>query len=115
MANLQKHRTHESLNTESAAVWDQQAKLTGGTIVGSSPTNINVTSYHTIHLMTDNNLLFEFSTGITMTAGSALYLAGGITIYSLRIPHGLGSKGQTIYFNIQRLASTDCEVRMVLS
>ena len=111
MANLQKHRAHESLNTESAAVWDQQTKVT----VGSSPTNIDVTNYHTIHFLTTEDMFFEFSTGTTMDTTNGLYLQGGQTIYSLRIPHGLGSKGQTIYFNAQRFVTTDTEIRYVLS
>ena len=56
MANLQKYRTHESLSIDSAAGWDGQSANT----VGSSAESIDVSSYHTVHLMTDNDLYFEF-------------------------------------------------------
>jgi len=107
MANLQKHRAHESLNTESAAVWDQQAVDT----VSTSSVATDVSSYHTVHIMTDNDLYIEFGASDSLTTGNALYVKGGDTIYSFRVPHGVGS---TVYWNMQAV-STNCQVRMVLS
>ena len=111
MANLQKHRAHESLNTDSAATWEQQTKMT----VGSSPTNVDVTNYHTVHFQTTEDMFFDFSTVTTMNTTHALFLRGGDTIYSLKIPHGLGNSGQTIYWNVQRFVTTDTEIRYVLA
>ena len=110
MAKLQLHRAHESLNTQSAADWQVQAVNT----VSSSAEAIDVSGYHNVHIMTDNDLYFSFqpsSTDVLSTAND-LYLMGGDTIYSLRIPHGLSD---TVNIQLERKGSSDCAVRMVLS
>lgn len=114
MANLQRHRAHESLNTDTAAVWDVQTTLASGTIVDNSADAINVSGYHTIHLMTDNDIVFSFNgTGSdTLNASNDLYLMGGDTIYSLKIPTGIGD---TVYLLLERKGGTSCTVRYVLS
>ena len=107
MADLHKLSVQEALNTESSAVWDQQAINT----VSTSSEAIDVSKYHTVHFMTDQALLFEFGVTDNLTTGNALYVSGGDTIFSLKVPHGIGS---TVYLNIQA-SSTNCQVRMVLS
>ena len=109
MANLQKHRAHESLNADSAADWSLQSVNT----VGSSAESVDVSSYHTVHIMTDEDLYFDFTDSSTdaLDPANAFYLMGGDTIYSLKIPRGLG---ENIYLWLERKTS-DCSVRMVLS
>ena len=110
MANLQKHRTHESLNTDSAATWAEQTALT----VGASASVVDVSGYHTVHLITDNDLHFTFANTSTdvLDTGTCLYLKGGDTIYSLKIPHGLGNN---VHLQLERKTSTNCGVALVLA
>ena len=111
MADLQKHRAHESLNTESAATWEQQTKMT----VGSSPTNVDVTNYHTVLLQTDEDIYYGFSadtTAILGTAANNLYLKGGDTIYELAIPHGVGDSSD-VYLHALRKTSSSASARLV--
>jgi len=110
MAQLQKFRAHESLNADTAADWSQQDVNT----VGSSASSVDVSAYHTVHIMTDNDLYFEFTKSSTdsLTAANVFYLMGGDTIYSLKIPKGLGD---SIYLWLERKGGSDCAVRMVLS
>ena len=108
MANLQKHRAHESLNMDSAAVWDIQAAKA----VPASGAAVNVSGYHTIHLSTDLDIYFRFDTlgvvtGIVTTTD--LVLKGGDTIYSLKVPLGLG---ETIYLIME---GADATVKIILS
>ena len=111
MANLQKHRAHESLNTDSAADWDVQSAVTAD----SDGVAVDVSSYHTIHLMSDNDLYFRFNTTGTdsdISTSNDLYLMGGDTIYSLKVPRGLG---ESIYLIMERKGSSDATVRLILS
>ena len=112
MANLQKYRAHESLNADSAAGWDVQSAVT----VGSTATSANVSGYQTIHIQTSEPIYFMFTTVAHGTTDSVdpnqdLYLAGGDTIYSLRIPSALGN---TVYIQWER-KSSDSTVRYVLA
>ena len=52
MANLQKFRAHESLSVESAGDWQVQSVATAD----SDGVAVNVSGYHQIHLMSDNDL-----------------------------------------------------------
>ena len=95
MANLQKHRAHESLNTDSAATW-----VRGTLSVGTSGQTIDCSDYHTIHLQMANDSYFAFTNSNTedISTGSDIYLMGGDTIYSLKVPKGLGDN---VYFHIE--------------
>ena len=110
MANLQKFRTHEAENTQAAATWENKSTHT----VSDTTTNEDVSSYHTVHLMTDNDLCFEFSSGTTdiIDTAHALYVKGGDTIYSFRVPHGLGN---TVIMQLKRKTSDSCSVKLILS
>tara|TARA_R100000742_G_C4200224_1_gene29553 strand:- start:207 stop:542 length:336 start_codon:yes stop_codon:yes gene_type:complete len=111
MANLQKFRAHESLNADAAADWQVQSVAT----VDNTADAIDVSNYHTIHLMTNNDIYFSFQSENTETllnTSNDLYLMGGDTLYSLRIPKALGN---TIYLLLERKGSSDCTVRYVLS
>jgi len=108
MANIQKHRAHESLNMDSAADWQNQ----GATAI-SVAASFDVSNYHTVHLQSDENIYFDFTTSSTdaLVPADTLYLMGGDTIYSLKVPKALGD---TIYLWIE-MKSTPASVRMVFA
>ena len=54
MADLQRHRAHESLNVETAADWQVQSV----TVADSDGIAVNVTGYHKVHLQSDNDFYF---------------------------------------------------------
>ena len=111
MANLQKHRAHESLNMDSAAVWDVQTAVTAD----ADGVAVDVSSYHTIHLITDLDIYFTFNTSgddSTMVPANDLVLKGGDTIYSLKVPLGLG---ETIYLIMERIGGSDATVKVILA
>jgi len=110
MANLQKFRSHESDNTQSAAVWSQQTEVA----VDATTDTVDVSAYHTVHLQTNQDIYFGFSTSTTdmIDNDESLYLKGGDTIYSLRVPHGLGD---TVILQMKEKTSADATVRLILS
>ena len=111
MANLQKHRSHESLNTDSAADWQVQTAVTAD----SDGVAVNVTSYHTIHLQSDNDFYFTFNTTGTdsdVSTTNDLYLMGGDTIYSIKVPRGLGN---AVYLIMERKGDSDATVKVILA
>ena len=110
MANLQKFRSHESDNTQSAAVWSQQTEVA----VDATTDTVDVSAYHTVHLQTDEDIYFGFSTSTTYMIDNdeSLYLKGVDTIYSLRVPHGLGD---TVILQMKEKTATDATVRLILS
>ena len=111
MANLQKHRSHESLNTDSAADWQVQTEVTADT----DGVAVNVSSYHTIHLQSDIDFYFTFNTTGTdsdIDTDADLYLMGGDTIYSIKVPRALGS---AIYLIMERKGGSDATVKVILA
>jgi len=111
MANLQKHRSHESLNTDTAAVWDVIKDVTDApaSSTGTSQ-NIDVSGYHTLGLTPAAEIYFHFhnTSTATLVIADALKLASGLSF--IKIPRGLG---ETIYFNYHAVADATCEVRIV--
>tara|TARA_R100001594_G_scaffold101437_1_gene136001 strand:+ start:172 stop:510 length:339 start_codon:yes stop_codon:yes gene_type:complete len=112
MANLQKHRAHESLNMDSAGLWKR-----GYGTLGASIVNLDVSSYHTVHLQIPAGwgMYFIFVTETTdvLDTASDLYLEGGDTIYSIKVPRGLGD---TIYLQYERKhPSSNAQFNYVLS
>ena len=110
MANTQKFRAHESLAIESAGDWQVQSVAT----VGSSASTVRVDGYHTIHLQSDEDFYFTFKTSSTdaLSTANDLYLKGGDTIYSLKIPHGLGDE---VHLQWEKKGSSDCTIRYILA
>ena len=110
MANTQKFRAHESLAIESAGDWQVQSVAT----VGSSASTVRVDGYHTIHLQSDEDFYFTFKTSSSDAVSTAndLYLKGGDTIYSLKIPHGLGDE---VHLQWEKKGSSDCTIRYILA
>ena len=110
MADIQKFRAHESLNVSSAANWSVQSAATAA----SAASSVKVTGYHTIHIQTDNDMYFLFTTSTTdsLSTSNDLYLMGGDTIYSVKIPNGLG---RDVYIQWERKGGSDATVRYVLA
>ena len=111
MANIQKFRAHESLNIESAGDWQVQSAVTAD----ADGVAVDVTSYHQIHLLTDKDIYFTFNTTGTdsdINTSNDLYLKGGDTIYTLKIPRGLGN---AVHLIMERKESSDATVRIILA
>ena len=111
MADLQRHRAHESLNVDTAADWQVQSVVTAD----DDGVAVNVTGYHQVHLMSDNDFYFTFNTTGTdsdISTTQDLYLKGGDTIYSLKVPNGLGDN---VYLIMERKGSSDASVRVILA
>ena len=103
MANLQKFRAHESLNTETAAGWDVNSVVTAA-VSGGSAASIDVSSYTTLGLHSDGEIYFGFTGSSTaaISTSNDLKLASGLSF--IKIPHGLGD---TIYFNYLSTSASD--------
>jgi hypothetical protein len=111
MANIKKFRAHESLNIESAGDWQVQSAVT----VDSDGVAVDCTSYHQVHILTDKDIYFTFNTTGTdsdVNTSNDLYLMGGDTIYTLKVPKGLGN---TTYLIMERKESSDATARVVLA
>ena len=110
MANLQKHRSHESLNTDTAATWDLITDVVDAPVSSAAnPENIDVSGYHTLGLTPAAEIYIHFhnTSTATLDEDDALKLASGLSF--IKIPRGLG---ETIYFNYVSVA-TSCELRVV--
>ena len=111
MADIQRYRAHESLNVDTAADWQVQAV----TVADSDGIAVNVTGYHQVHLQSDNDFYFTFNTTGTdsdINTSNDLYLKGGDTIYTLKVPNGLGNG---VYLIMERKGSSDATVRVILA
>ena len=120
MAKPAKFRTHEALNLDAAAMWKQSTaqSVTDTTKIVTVWKNDGTgTQYHTVHLMTTEDIYFMFSDQGTdkIVTAKDLYLKGGDNIHSLKIPHGLaGGPGTSITLQMQRVTATGT-VRYVLA
>ena len=110
MAHIQKFRAHESLNTDTAAVWDVITNVTDAPVSGGTPENIDVSGYHTLGLTPSSEIFIHFhnSSTVTLVENDALKLASGLSF--IKIPKGLG---KTIYFNYIATGASTVEVRVV--
>ena len=111
MANIKKFRAHESLNIESAGDWQVQGAVT----VDSDGVAVDCTSYHQVHLLTDKDIYFTFNTTGTdsdISTSNDLYLKGGDTIYTLKVPRGLGN---AVHLIMERKEGSDATVRIILA
>ena len=110
MANLQKHRAHESLNTDTAAVWDVITDVTNANATTGAVLNIDVSGYHTLGLTPAAEIYIHFhnTSTVTLDEDDALKLASGLSF--IKIPRGLGD---TIYFNYISTSASTVEVRVV--
>ena len=110
MANLQKHRTHESLNIETAAEWSVQAALD---ISDADEVTSNVSNISQIGFYSDSDVYVRFDTLTSDTIVNANDLIiPGETLAFLNVPKGVGD---TIYvhFKIVTSVAADKYVRIV--
>jgi hypothetical protein len=110
MANIGKFRAHESLNTDTAAVWDVITTVADANASGGAVLNVDVSGYHTIGLTPAAEIFIHFhnTSTVTLVEADALKLASGLSF--LKIPKGLG---KTIYFNYVATGASTVEVRIV--
>ena len=110
MAYLQKHRTHESLNIETAAEWSVQSRLT---ISSAAHAYSDVSSVSQIGFYGDADFYIRFddSTSDTISTTTDLIIPGE-TLAFLNVPKGVGD---TIYvhFKIVTSVAADKYVRLV--
>ena len=112
MANTQKFRAHESLNIESAADW--QVQTIESVTANAADAMIDVSNYHMVHLQPVEDIYFTFhevNAEASLVPANDLYLKGGDTIYSFKIPKGLSD---TMYLLLERVSDTG-NCRIVLS
>ena len=102
MANLQKHRAHESLNVDTAAKWDVQTRLT---ITDADEQVSNVTGVHQIGVHSDSIVYFRFDTtsGDSMGSGTNddLRLPAD-TLTFIKVPQSVGAN---IYAHFKQVTS----------
>ncbi len=109
MADLHRHSVQEALNTETASVYSVGSVAT----IGSTASAVDVSRFHVVHIQTSEDIYIHFSTVDTeseLNTANDLYLMGGDTIFSLKVPSGLGA---TVYLLMERKGSSDSTVRLV--
>ena len=127
MANLQKFRAHEALNTTAAGNFNQLDASSGGlggsaaaAIAAGSSANANNTKHldlstgvHQLLIYSAGDIYFNFATSDEdIVANNSLILPGGI-LTSLAVPIGIMSSGDTIRFNFNSTSTTTHTVRIV--
>jgi hypothetical protein len=88
MANLQKHRTHESLNVDTGADWSVQTRLT---ISSAAHVYSDVSSVGQIGVHSDSAVYFRFDslTSDTISANNDLRIPSD-TLTFIKVPQGVG-------------------------
>ena len=88
MANLQKHRAHESLNVDTAAGWDVQTRLT---ISSQAHVYSDVSSSNQIGIHSDSDVRFRFDnlTSDTISANDDLVIPSE-TLTFIKVPKSIG-------------------------
>ena len=129
MANLQKFRAHEALNTTAAGGWSQATNVSGGMVgdgssaiaAGSSGAVTNTIHFdlasgtHQIMVYSAGDIYFNFATSdLDIVANYDLILPGG-SLTSLAVPVSIRSHGSsdTIRFNFNSTSTTTHTVRIV--
>ena len=127
MANLQKFRSHEALNTTAAGGWSQATNTSGGLVgdgssaiaAGSSANVTNTIHFdlssgtHQIMVYSAGDIYFNFATSdLDVVANYDLILPGG-SLTSIAVPLGIKSSGDTIRFNFNSTSTTTHTVRIV--
>ena len=98
MANLQRHRAHESLNIDTSAGWTILTALTAA-VSGGSTVQKDVSSYNQIGVYSvSEDVYFSFTdtTGTAIVTAKDLVLPAS-TLSFLKVPKALG---ETIYFTV---------------
>jgi len=113
MANLQKHRTHESLNIETAGEWSVQSRVqidaSGG--VQHNTSNVSEVSQIGFYGGADFYIRFDNLSSNTIDTDTDLIIPGE-TLAFLNVPRGIGD---TVYAHFQIVTATaaDVYVRLV--
>ena len=108
MANIGKFRAHESLNVDTAAVWDVQTRIQidagGGLSAGVSG---DLSSYNQVCIEAEVEVYFRFdtSTGNTIVANNDPTIPA-TTLTFMKIPKGVGRSEDSIYMHFYSVAST---------
>ena len=129
MADLQKFRSHEALNTTAAGGWSQATNQSGGlggdgsaAIAAGSSANANNTIHfdlasgtYQIMVYSGGDIYFNFATSdLDIVANYDLILPGG-SLTSIAVPVSIRSRGSsdTIRFNFNSTSTTAHVVRIV--
>ena len=127
MANLQKFRAHEALNTTAAGNFNQLDDSSGGLggssgdaiAAGSSADVTNTrhldlsTGVHQLLVYSAGDIYFNFATSDEdVVANNSLILPGG-ALTSIAVPIGIISSGDTVRFNFNSTSTTAHVVRIV--
>ena len=128
MADLQKFRSHEALNTTAAGGWSQATNQSGGLsgdgsaaiAAGSSADVANTIHFdlasgtHQIMVYSGGDIYFNFATSdLDVVANYDLILPGG-SLTSIAVPVGMRStRSDTIRFNFNSTSTTAHVVRIV--
>jgi len=113
MANLQKYRTHEALNTTVGGNWSVGSAATTGSSAGVANTihYALAAGTHTMGVYSAVEIYFNFTadSGSDVSATNDLLIPKD-TLTFLTVPRGLGS---SIYFNHNSTSTTTGAVRIV--
>ena len=103
MANLQKHRTHESLNIETAAEWSVQSRVQIDASGGAQENTSDVSNVSQIGFYGDADFYIRFddSTSDTISTTTDLIIPGE-TLAFLNVPKAVG---ETIYVHFKQVTS----------
>ena len=127
MANIQKFRAHEALNTTAAGNYNQLDGSSGGlggsagdTIAAGSSANVTNTKHldlssgvHQLLIYSTGDIYFNFATSDEdVVANNSLILPGG-SLTSIAVPLGIQGSGDTIRFNFNSTSTTAHVVRVV--
>ena len=127
MANIQKFRAHEALNTTAAGNFNQLDASSGGlggsaaaVIAAGSSSNANLTKHldlssgvHQLLIYSAGDIYFNFATSDEdIVANNSLILPGG-SLTSIAVPLGIQGSGDTIRFNFNSTSTTTHTVRIV--
>ena len=127
MANIQKFRAHEALNTTAAGNYNQLDASSGG--LGGSPAaviaagssadatntkHLDLSSgVHQLLIYSAGDIYFNFATSDEdVVANNSLIFPGG-SLTSIAVPLGIQGSGDTIRFNFNSTSTTTHTVRIV--
>ena len=104
MANLQKHRAHESLNIDTAAGWDVQTRLT---ISSGAHVTSDVSSASQICIESESEVYIRFDSlsSDTIVAANDPTIPANTLIF-LKVPKGVGD---TIYVHFKQVSSVSAK------
>ena len=125
MANLQKFRAHEALNTTAAGNYNQLDGSSGGlggsgAIAAGDGSDVTNTKHldlssgvHQLLIYSAGDIYFNFATSDEdVVANNSLILPGG-SLTSIAVPLGIQGSGDTIRFNFNSTSTTAHVVRVV--